>query len=332
KQTNKVGYIALFLMAFFYLIFFLITLKRSQKFSKQIITPLEDLTHATNNLKERKRSTLKKANIQEIDILLENFIEMSEELSQLYESMEQKIEDEIKKNMETQKVMLYQSRHAAMGEMIGNIAHQWRQPLNAIGLLLQNIETAYDRDRLDIEYLQKIIEKGNKLTDTMSKTIDDFRNFFKPNKSKEQFKVCDAYQTARDIIRLSFQNNNIKLIEEIDKSVSVVGYANEFSQVLLNILSNAKDALMENKIENKQIKVNIFSKNSVNYITISDNAGGIPNNIIEKIFDPYFTTKDEGSGTGVGLYMSKTIIESNMYGKLKVKNSENGAVFTVILQ
>jgi len=235
-----------------------------------------------------------------------------------------------KKMIKNERILYEQSRHAAMGEMIGNIAHQWRQPLNTMGLLLQNLEMAYDMNTLDEEYIKRVVEKGNNLTKSMSKTIDDFRNFFKSNKRKEDFTLYKSYLSTKDIIDLTLINNDIKLTEEIDKDISILGYPNELSQVLLNIINNAKDALVENDIENREIKVKIFEHNNLKCILISDNAGGMPKNIMDKIFDPYFTTKDEGSGTGIGLYMSKLIIESNMDGKLEASNDKDGAVFKII--
>ncbi len=255
----------------------------------------------------------------------------TKELQELNKDLDNRVKEEILKRSQQEQIMLHQSRHAAMGEMIGNIAHQWRQPLNALGLILQNIESAHEMGIIDDAFIQRVITKGKKLTHTMSKTIDDFRNFFQPNKLKEYFSFVNAYLDTKDIISSSFDHNNIMLIEEIDKSVGVYGYENEFAQVVLNILNNAKDALMDKERSPKTVKVHIYKDHKYNYFSISDNAGGIPMEIMQKIFDPYFTTKDEGKGTGIGLYMSKTIIESNMHGKLSVSNGEDGACFKIII-
>jgi len=255
--------------------------------------------------------------------------ERTRELNALNEELDQRVKEEVQKRAEQEQILIQQSRFAAMGEMIGNIAHQWRQPLNAIGLLMQNIEFAYETGVLDEKYINRVVEKGNKLTHSMSQTIDDFRNFFKPNKEFEIFSFVKTYESTLEIVGSSIENNTITIEEEIESSVCARGFASEFSQVLLNILNNARDALVENRAENRKIHVHIFQKDGNAIVRIGDNAGGVPEDILEKIFDPYFTTKEEGKGTGIGLYMSKTIIENNMNGTLKVYNTEEGACFSI---
>jgi signal transduction histidine kinase len=219
-----------------------------------------------------------------------------------------------------------------MGEMIGNIAHQWRQPLNALGLVLQNIHFTYQMDELNDEFMQKSIDKGKMLTSSMSKTIDDFRDFFKPNKLKENFNVSQIIKNTTELIEASYNNNNITLKTDLDTDITIEGYPSEFSQVILNILSNAKDALMEYKVSSRIVNIKTYEQNNKIIISIEDNAGGIPKEIISKIFDPYFTTKEEGKGTGIGLYMSKTIIENSMGGELEIVNSTDGAKFIIKLK
>ncbi len=225
-----------------------------------------------------------------------------------------------------------QSRQAAMGEMIGNIAHQWRQPLNALGLVLQNIYFEHQMGTVDDLFMERSVDKGKRLIQTMSKTIDDFRNFFKPNKLKERFNISEVINTMVDLIGASYQNNGIALELALDDSLEIEGYSGEFSQVILNIMSNAKDAFIENSIVDKKVIISSHRESNNIIIEISDNAGGIPKDIIQKIFDPYFSTKEEGKGTGIGLYMSKTIIETNMRGKLSVKNINQGVIFKITLQ
>jgi len=216
-----------------------------------------------------------------------------------------------------------------MGEMIGHIAHQWRQPLNALSLLLQNIVMHYEMDNLSDEFMKRIIEKGNRLTQQMSQTIDEFRSFFKPSKEKEKFLLHEAYASAKDILEATLLNHSIKLEEHIDLSIKTSSYKNQLSHVILNILNNAKDILVEKNIEHKLIVVKMYQEQNIYKIEIHDNAGGVPIDIIDYIFDPYFSTKGEAKGTGLGLYMSKLIIESNLHGKLEVLNSEDGAKFTI---
>jgi len=241
----------------------------------------------------------------------------------------QKLQEQIEKGIFQDQMLIQQNRRAAMGEMIGNIAHQWRQPLNALGLLIQNLEHAHETQSLDDTYLRRSVEKSNRLIRTMSSTIDDFRNFFKPDKQTEVFALADAYGSAIAIVGPSLQYHDIRLEERINVSVCVHGFPNEFAQVLLNVIDNAKDALVEHRSEERVIRVGITADGDQAVITIEDNAGGIPAHVLEKIFDPYFTTKEEGKGTGIGLYMSKTIVETSMHGTLEAANGADGAKFTV---
>ena len=225
-----------------------------------------------------------------------------------------------------------QNKHAAMGEMIGNIAHQWRQPLNALGLAIQKIRLYHDEDMLTDEILDKSVEKSNMLIQKMSTTIDNFRNFFKIDKLKKEFNIKVAMESTFGLIESTLKKHDIKLDKsDMQQNIEYLGYKNEFEQVLLNIMSNAKDALVQNNIQNPKIKIKTTTTKNDIVIEIFDNAGGVPNDIINKIFEPYFTTKEQGKGIGIGLYMSKTIIESKMDGKLSVKNNNDGACFTIQL-
>ena len=245
--------------------------------------------------------------------------------------MDERVRTEITHRREQEQILIQQSRFAAMGEMIGNIAHQWRQPLNALSLLLQNIENAYDTGRLDQAFISHVVEKGNMLTTTMSTTIDDFRNFFKPNRSKELFDAEAQLNKVLLMMHASFEDNSIDIILNLEPNLKINGFSNEFSQVLLNILNNAKEALVEHQNDKRIIKVQGFKHRNEICMSITDNAGGIEEDILEKVFDPYFTTKEEGKGTGIGLYMSKVIIETNMHGRLSVRNDVEGATFSIYL-
>jgi signal transduction histidine kinase len=216
-----------------------------------------------------------------------------------------------------------------MGEMIGNIAHQWRQPLNVLGLTIQQQMLLYDMGQFNKEYLEKSIRKSMEIIKHMSKTIDDFKNYFKPEKEKIDFDVYEAVENTLSLLEGSLQNPKITVqVEALDKPI-INGYLNEFSQVLLNILTNAKDAITEREIKDPGIIITICSESDTVILTVADNAGGIPEEIIDKIFDPYFTTKGLLQGTGIGLFMSKTIIEKNMAGRLTVRNVEGGAEFRI---
>ncbi len=226
-----------------------------------------------------------------------------------------------------QNILIQKSKMAAMGEMIGNIAHQWRQPLSQVSGLFFDIESAYDYKELDKKYLQNRVDEANDLLEYMSKTIDDFRNFFNPNSKKELFYLNEAIENALKIVKSTLTFHHIELIIDIEEDYKIDGYKNEYSQAIMNIISNAKDILLEKNIENPQIKI-YAQKNEKLCLHIEDNAGGIEDTIINKIFDPYFTTKYE-YGTGIGLYMTKMIIEEKMNGTIRVKNSINGAVFSI---
>jgi signal transduction histidine kinase len=162
----------------------------------------------------------------------------------------------------------------------------------------------------------------------MSQTIDDFRNFFKPDKDKEEFKITQVIESAIRLVDASFQDSHIKIAKNYLDDTVAYGYPNEYSQVILNILSNAKDAILERKTENPVVSISSSMENGKSVVTISDNAGGIPEEIIFKVFDPHFSTKGP-QGTGIGLFMAKNIIEKSMNGSLMVSNNEEGAVFRI---
>ena len=234
----------------------------------------------------------------------------------------------LKKEKEKQeKILIQKSKMASMGEMIGNIAHQWRQPLSQLSGLFIDIESAYDYKELNKKYLQNRVEEATDLLEYMSKTIDDFRNFFNPNSIKEEFIIKHSVENAIKIVKSTFDFHNIELIINIDESLKIEGFKNEYSQAVMNIISNAKDVFIDKKIQNPQIKIYIRKTEKI-ALCIEDNAGGIDEDIIDKIFDPYFTTKYE-YGTGIGLYMTKMIIEDKMNGSIFVKNSTDGAIFFI---
>jgi C4-dicarboxylate-specific signal transduction histidine kinase len=226
-------------------------------------------------------------------------------------------------------MLIQQSRQAAMGEMIGNIAHQWRQPLNTLGLYTQSLSFFYDQPIFTKEYLDTSVAKSMELIRHMSKTIDDFSNYFKPDKEQVDFSVSAAVKSTLSLLEGSFQHPRIRIeIVEHDHPV-VKGYQNEFAQALLNILVNARDALTERRIADAGVTITVCSEGGSAVVTVADNAGGIAGELINKVFDPYFTTKGPLQGTGIGLFMSKSIIEKNMGGRLTVRNTAAGAEFRI---
>jgi len=266
------------------------------------------------------------------DSLEDKVHERTKELEKYQVSLEKQVEEEIKKRVEKDNILMQQSRLAAMGEMIGNIAHQWRQPLNSLSLVIGNVEDAFNLKRLDEHLMNRSTAKAYKLIDKMSTTIDDFRNFFSIDKEKTIFTPEEVIKDALALVEVSFKNQNIYVTQTYESNLYIEGYKNELSQVILNLLNNSKDALLEKNMDNLNIDVSGKYDEEWVCITVKDNAGGIPSEIIEKIFDPYFTTKEQGKGTGVGLYMSKMIIEDNMNGKLMAQNDDGGAVLTIKLK
>ncbi len=253
-------------------------------------------------------------------------------IKKLNDSLEERVDKEVKRNKQQQLMMLRQNRLAQMGEMISMIAHQWRQPLNSLSILNQTIVLKYSRDKLDKEFLEYFDINSNKQIQGMSKTIDDFRNFFKPEKEKVEFVINDVINDTLDMVKPIFSKDQIIIKFKKEDKYKVFGYPNELGQAILNIINNARDALIENSIENKNIFISLSGDDNKVILTIKDNAGGIPTDVIDKIFDPYFSTKEEKNGTGLGLYMSKLIIDDHMNGKIQVSNKDNGALFEIILR
>ncbi|QIR76945.1 sensor histidine kinase [Sulfurospirillum diekertiae] len=339
-KTNFIGYIALGLMALFYLIFLYIFLARADKFSHQILAPLHDLIEATKQFKDKLVTTqIEYSNIVEINILLENFMAMSQELQGLYNSMERKIKEGVIENMETQKMLIYQSRLAQMGEMISMIAHQWRQPLGAISTVTASIRLKQSLNKFDLTteegreeqdvFLNTAIGKIESYVQFLTNTVDDFRNFFKPNQHCEKSSLPIIIEKAIKIIGKSLEVHQIALHVKNSSTREIITYETQIMQVLINIIQNAQDAIFEKKLKDGTIWINTYEENSFFIIEIEDNAGGIPDENIRKIFDPYFSTKAQKNGTGLGLYMSKAIIEEHCHGSLQVTNTLKGAKFII---
>ncbi|MFA7402653.1 MAG: PAS domain S-box protein [Pelobacteraceae bacterium] len=253
---------------------------------------------------------------------------LEESLQQYSEMLESMVVKRTAQLREKDQLLLQQSRLAAMGEMINNIAHQWRQPLNSLGLHIQRLSLFYDTGHFNKEFLDKSVQESMKLVQHMSQTIDDFRSFFKPDKEKIDFCINRALQQALNLVNDSFEHNQIRVIHHADGEAWINGYPNEFSQALLNILQNARDALLDQKTDGRHVTIGSSVENGKSIITIADNGGGIPEDILEAIFEPYVSTKGI-QGTGIGLYMSKIIIEKNMGGSLTVRNRGDGAEFRI---
>ena len=272
----------------------------------------------------------------------ENFLKLVEasyeehekSLKMLDRSLEiasEEMQEALERNREQSWQMIQQSRLASMGEMISMIAHQWRQPLNAISLTASDLKLRMMMGKTDddafVEGLEKVVTYVHHLSDT----IEDFRTFFKAGKRRSKTSFKEIVQSLKGIIETSLKNSPIVVNYDLDKSRQFTSYPNEIKQVVLNLVKNAQDVLIERGVENPRIDIVAGFDGVRNYLQVRDNGGGIEPSILGRIFEPDFSTKNE-SGTGLGLYMSKIIIEEHCGGKLKVENSDQGAVFTVELE
>ncbi len=293
---------------------------------KKDIRLIEDATSVVSDLKKGNldRRLVENASSSELNRL-------KEVMNQMLGNLEERIVLEIKERTKQEQLLIQQSKLASMGNMIGNIAHQWRQPLSEINAVLMNMQVKKEHNDLSDEAFEQSIQECDIILSHMSNTINDFQNFFKPSKEKSRFSLQIECKNASYIIEASLKYNNISFEIDIEQDCQIFGYPREFSQAILNILSNAKDVLVERKIKKPYIKLILKKGKKYALVKIEDNAGGIKENILERIFEPYFTTKHATQGTGIGLYMSKIIIEDNMHGYIDMQNGKNGAIFTIKL-
>lgn len=293
---------------------------------EQDIILVEDAISVVNDLKVGKLSSRLRATAQAHELKL-----LKDVINTMIDNLESKINEEIFKRTEQEKLLIQQSKLASMGEMIGNIAHQWRQPLGELSAILMNLQVKQQFNDLDEAFLMESIQQCNKINAYMSNTISDFQNFFKPSKEKEIFEISEACKRAIAMLQSSLKYHNIEFHFDISEQMEVLGYPNEFAQALLNILSNAKDVLTDREISNPFIRLELKRGYRYILILIEDNGKGIAKEHLDRIFEPYFTTKYAKQGTGIGLYMTKMIIENNMNGIIHVKNTHQGALFTIKL-
>ena len=242
----------------------------------------------------------------------------------LKHDLEIRIQDEVAKNRAKDYVLIQQSRLAAMGELIASMGHQWRQPLNSLSLLIQDVREALEFGEIDDQYIDRFTRESMLQIKDMSCTINDFRKFYKQNKEKIRFSVGDSIEDALSIFSSSLKNHEIQVEFEYRGPYIAYGYPNEYSQVVLNLFTNTRDAFVKNVIPNRKIHIIIDETDNEIIAEFIDNAGGIELDLLEKIFDPYFTTRHHG--TGLGLYMTKKIVE-NMDGTVLAENTGDGARF-----
>lgn len=246
------------------------------------------------------------------------------EYKELQSNLEQLVSSQVNEINQKNQLISQQHKLVAMGEMIGAIAHQWRQPLNALSINIQNLEDDFQENLVDESFLTTFVQHNQKIIRYMSNTIDDFRSFFRIDKQKQSFSAKDAIKEALHLHEAQLRNYMIEVGIE-GEDFELLTFKSEFQQVILNLINNAKDAI----ILRQRLGGRLLIILNASTITFEDNGGGIEESILERIFEPYFTTKEQGKGIGLGLYISKMIIEQHMGGTLRVHNGEHGACFTL---
>ena len=261
----------------------------------------------------------------------EQLILQQMQLRELNRTLEERVHEEVEKNRGKDIILIQQNRQAALGEMFDHIAHQWKQPLNTIAVIIQALGSTSVHDQVTTKDILETVDSIMDMVGHMAQTVDVFRNFYRPDKEKSAFLVKDSIEKALNFVVPVFRRYGIEVDLDADPELSAFGYPKEYAQVLLNILGNAKDAFIEKGAENPRINIKAFADGDNTVVTITDNAGGVPDLSIESIFDLNFTTKESSGGTGIGLYMSRNIIEKNMGGRLSVTNIDDGAQFRIEL-
>ncbi|MGE5390394.1 MAG: [Fe-Fe] hydrogenase large subunit C-terminal domain-containing protein [Deltaproteobacteria bacterium] len=247
------------------------------------------------------------------------------------EVLNQELQQEFSERKQQEQILVQNSKLAAMGEMIGMIAHQWRQPLSSISTVAGNLQVYIDLDMYEKDQFMTMLGEINNHAQYLSNTINDFRHFFKPDNPQDEVLLHEVIDSTMGIIGKSLEYKNVCVINDCKFQNPILTYPNELMQVFLNILKNASDAFVENEILAPQILIKGYEEHPYHIVEISDNAGGIMAEVIDKIFDPYFSTKGPGIGTGLGLYMSKMIVEEHCRGQLLVRNEDEGACFVIKL-
>ena len=288
----------------------------------------------TAEVELKKSLEEKEKELEQLNLNLEQKVkEQTKQLKELNKTLEQRVQEEIKKNEEKQKLLFWQSRMASLGQMLANIAHQWRQPLTELNLTLFNMKKACTQN--NEKKVDELYKESKSLISNMSLTIEDFSNFFNPQKEKKSFEIKEAVNEALMVLRKVIELENIHIQIDVPINYKVIGVSNELSQVIINLIQNSKDAFIQNDITNRTIMITLKEKQILDkkysLLEISDNAGGITKENIDKIFEPYFTTKHKSQGTGLGLFMSKMIIEKSLDGQLSHKNTKDGSIFTIKL-
>jgi len=324
---NRVGGTIMFILIFAFLCYLVLSeypyslAEYVTLFAAFLITTF--VMYINENVKEAEKNRLINYNAK----LQKSIEQKTKSLKLLNAKLEERVKEELNKRLEHEQLMLRQCKLASMGEMIDSIAHQWRQPLMNINAILLNIDRASSGDNRD--YLEHKIDEISNITSYMSQTIEDFRSLLKPNKNIVKFELNSMLNEVQQLMSSSLRD--IKFTIDIQESIEIKSYKNELIQALIIFITNAKEALYARDIKNKKIEIVVRKIDNKVVIDIKDNAGGIDSKHINHIFAPYYTTKEQTGGTGLGLYIAKLIIEHNIDGKLEVKNIKDGANFTMTL-
>ena len=256
-------------------------------------------------------------------------ISLQKENEEYKHNLELKVEEEIQKREYQEKILMQQSKLASMGEMMDAVAHQWKQPLNIINMRVDMLQYDFKDEIIDEKYIDDFIDRFKFQMKHIVNTLDEFRNFFRPNKASKKFSISNSIDSTLLLVKDEFLKNRITFLKDIKDDGIILGSPNDFKHLILNIINNSKDAFIENDIQNRTIHIDLFKIDETIRLEIYDNAGGIPNNVIDNIFNANVTTKEEGKGTGIGLYMSKQIANKHR-GEIYVENINNGVKFIFV--
>jgi C4-dicarboxylate-specific signal transduction histidine kinase len=301
-----------------------------------IVERLEDFLDGENGIlkenihlliKEYKRKSARLDKIiGQSDAQYSKLLKLNEELDDHKKNLQLKVEEEIEKREEKEKMLMQQARLASMGEMMDAVAHQWKQPIGTIGMMVDLLGYDFEDGDVDKKYIKEFQENVSAQIQHITSTLTEFRSFFRPSKDASDFDVAKMLEKVLLLVKDEFMKYTIELDVHIVNDFTLYGIENEFKHLIINIINNAKDAFIENKIKNRKIIITIFEENGYKKLSIKDNAGGVPQHIIKDIFKANVTSKAEGKGTGIGLYMSFQIAQKH-HGELSVQNVENGAEF-----
>ena len=283
----------------------------------------------TREMELRMRLERQEKELESLNRNLEERVRLqTRELQELNRRLEERVREEIAKNEEKQKMLLWQSRFASLGQMMANIAHQWRQPLTELTLSLFNLKSALETGQ-NPEQIRELYGQSRRIIRSMSQTIDDFMDFFRPDRELTDFPIVESLEDALALIRKALEKERIDVRIEGDRSLMISGIPNELTQVFLNLLQNAKEAFAKGENRDRWLRIHLSRDGAFAVIVVEDNAGGIPEESIERIFEPYFSTKHSSQGTGLGLFMSRMIIQKSFQGSIEAINSLRGALFVI---